>query len=98
MLTRERVDCNQQEEHKPTLPPGSIYSEEEILVLGPWQQIRQRLLSPIAFVLARLGLSADMLSYASVIFGLGFFLLAPFQFTIAFWLLVASIICDGLDG
>jgi phosphatidylglycerophosphate synthase len=67
-------------------------------VLGPWQQIRQRLLSPIAFVLARLGLSADMLSYASVIFGLGFFLLAPFQFTIAFWLLVASIICDGLDG
>ncbi len=98
MLTRERVDCNQHVEYKPTLPPGSIYSEEEIRVLGPWQQIRQRLLSPIAFVLARLGLSADMLSYASVIFGLGFFLLAPFQFTVAFWLLVASIICDGLDG
>jgi CDP-alcohol phosphatidyltransferase len=25
-------------------------------------------------------------------------LLAPFQFAIAFWLQVASILCDGLDG
>jgi len=39
-----------------------------------------------------------MLSFASVFFGLGFFLLAPFQFAMAFWLLVASVICDGLDG
>lgn len=98
MLSRGRVDTNQREEHEPTLPPGSIYSDEETLVLGPWQQMRQGLLGPIAFVLARLGLSADMLSYISVIFGLGFFLLAPFQFAVAFWLLVASIVCDGLDG
>ncbi len=39
-----------------------------------------------------------MLSYISVAFGIGFFLLAPFYFALAFWLLVASIICDGLDG
>jgi phosphatidylglycerophosphate synthase len=39
-----------------------------------------------------------MLSYASVLFGLGFCLLAPFQFEVAFWLLIASIVCDGLDG
>lgn len=77
---------------------GSIYSEDEALVLGPWQKVRQRLLTPIAFVLSRLGVSADMLSFASVAFGIGFFLLAPFQFTLAFWLLIASIICDGLDG
>ncbi len=77
---------------------GSIYSEDEALVLGPWQRIRQRFLSPIAFVLSRLGISPDMLSFASVGFGIGFCVLAPFQFTIAFWLLVASIICDGLDG
>ncbi len=86
------------EQHTPTLPPGSIYSDEEVLVLGPWQQMRQRLLAPIAFVLSRLGISADMLSYASVLLGMGFCLLAPFQFAIAFWLLVASVICDGLDG
>src|SRR6266536_2545269 len=77
---------------------GSIYSEDEALVLGPWQRIRQRFLSPIAFVLSRLGISPDMLSFASVGFGIGFCVLAPFQFTIAFWLLVASVICDGLDG
>ncbi len=39
-----------------------------------------------------------MLSFASVVLGIGFFLLAPFQFTVAFWLLVASVICDSLDG
>lgn len=77
---------------------GSIYSEDEELVLGPWQRIRQGFLSPIALVLSRVGISPDMLSFTSVILGLGFCLLAPFQFTIAFWLLVASIICDGLDG
>src|SRR5947209_10625552 len=77
---------------------GSIYSEDEALVLGPWQRMRQRILTPIAFVLSRLGISPDMLSFASVGLGIGFCLFAPFQFTVAFWLLIASIICDGLDG
>jgi phosphatidylglycerophosphate synthase len=77
---------------------GSIYSEDEELVLGPWQRIRQGFLGPIAYVLSRLGISPDMLSFTSVVFGIGFCLFAPFQFTVAFWLLVASIICDGLDG
>ncbi len=77
---------------------GSIYSEDEELVLGPWQQIRQKTLTPIAFVLSRLGITPDMLSFTSVALGVGFCLLAPFQFTLAFWLLVASVICDGLDG
>lgn len=77
---------------------GSIYSEDEERWLGPWQRIRQFVLAPIAALLSRLGISPDMLSYASVAFGVGFFLLAPFHFTIAFWLLVASVICDGLDG
>lgn len=77
---------------------GSIYSEDEERVLGPWQRIRQYLLAPIAVILSRLGISPDMLSYTSVAFGIGFFLLAPFHFAVAFWLLVTSIICDGLDG
>lgn len=77
---------------------SSIYSEDEERVLGPWQKIRQFFLAPIAAVLSRLGISPDMLSFASVALGIGFFLLAPFRFTIAFWLLVASVICDGLDG
>lgn len=77
---------------------GSIYSEDEELVLGPWQRIRQGFLGPIAYVLSRLGISPNMLSFTSVVFGIGFCLFAPFQFTVAFWLLVASIICDGLDG
>jgi phosphatidylglycerophosphate synthase len=104
MTPRERMDDEQgeehivQEQHMLILPPGSIYSDEEVRVLDPWQRLRQRFLGPIAVLLARLGLSADMLSFASVLFGLGFFLLAPVQFAVAFWLLVASIVLDGLDG
>jgi phosphatidylglycerophosphate synthase len=77
---------------------GSIYGEDEERVLIPWQRIRQRLLAPIAALLSRLGIGPNLLSYTSVIMGIGFCLLAPFQFAVAFWLLVASIICDGLDG
>lgn len=77
---------------------GSIYSEDEARVLVPWQKMRQALLSPIARLLAYLGISADALSYVSVALGIAFCLLAPTHFTIAFWLLVASVICDGLDG
>ena len=107
MITQERTQQKQsgsnqalssEDQHISALPPDSIYSDEEVLVLGPWQKMRQRLLSPIAFVFSRLGISADMLSYISVLLGLGFCLLAPFQFAVAFWLLVASVVCDGLDG
>jgi phosphatidylglycerophosphate synthase len=98
------IQCGEREsshvkERQMKIPPfESIYSEVEERVLGPWQRIRQRLLAPIAIVLSRLGISADMLSFASVLFGLGFFLMARTQFEIAFWLLIASVICDGLDG
>jgi phosphatidylglycerophosphate synthase len=98
MITQERSDQQADEQPDPALPPGSMYSDEEVLVLGPWQRARQRLLGPIAFILARLGISADLLSYASVLLGLGFCLLATLHFEIAFWLLVASVVCDGLDG
>src|SRR5437660_4248858 len=77
---------------------GSIYSEEEERVLGPSQRIRQRLLSPVAALLSYLGISPDALSFSSVALGIGFFFLAPINFAVAFWLLVVSIVFDGLDG
>ncbi|HCP73847.1 MAG TPA: hypothetical protein DIU08_04310 [Ktedonobacter sp.] len=107
MITQKYGDEIQAGEQAPSLVTeqlvststcGSIYSGEEERFLGPWQRIRQRFLAPVAFVLKRLGISADMLSFVSVILGIGFFLFAPFQFTVAFWLLMASIACDGLDG
>ncbi len=97
-MTQEHIDNKQDKQPVPVFSAGSIYSDEEVHWLGRWQKMRQVVLSPVALVLSRLGLSANMLSIASVLFGLGFFLLAPFHFEIAFWLLVASIICDGLDG
>src|SRR5512146_2145773 len=87
MITRKRPDQKQDNGKQsssaqrlliPALPPGSIYSDEEVRVLGPWQKMRQRFLSPIVFVLSRLGIRADILSYTSVLLGLGFCLLASF--------------------
>ena len=77
---------------------GSIYSEDEARFLVPWQKMRQAALSPVARLLVYLGISADTLSYISVVLGIAFCLIAPVYFTLAFWLLIASVICDGLDG
>lgn len=77
---------------------SSIYSEDEARWLVPWQRTRQFFLRPVAALLLRLGIGPDMLSYVSVALGIGFCLLAPFWFTLAFWLLAASVVCDGLDG
>lgn len=77
---------------------GTIYSEEEARVLGPLQRLRQWLLAPISAILARLGIRPDMLSYASVGLAAGFCLLSQIRFAVAFWLLVAAFLCDGLDG
>jgi len=76
----------------------SIYSDDEQRVLVPSQRIRQYVLGPLATLLARLGISPDILSFTSVALGMGFCLLAPISFTLAFWLLMASLLCDGLDG
>jgi phosphatidylglycerophosphate synthase len=106
MMTRDLPDrqpraqegCKPATDQPPVLLPGSIYSDEEVRLLGPWQTLRQRWLTPVAAVLARLGISANLLSYVSVALGLGFCLLAPWRYEIAFWLLAASVLCDGLDG
>jgi phosphatidylglycerophosphate synthase len=77
---------------------GTICSEEEERILSPLQGGRQRLLAPVTNVLIHLGITADMVSFASVGFACGFCLLAAHLFVAAFWLLVAAFICDGLDG
>lgn len=77
---------------------GSIYSDSEERVLGPWQKWRQVVLGRPVLLLIHLGLTPDMLSLVSAALGLGFFLLAPVWFSLAFWLLVASVIFDGFDG
>jgi len=77
---------------------SSIYSDDEERLLVPWQKIRQVFLAPLARLLSYLGITPDMLSFTSVGLGIVFFLLAPVNFTLAFWFLAASILCDGLDG
>jgi phosphatidylglycerophosphate synthase len=76
----------------------SIYSDSEERVLGFGQKVRQMVLAPLAMLLSRLGITPDMLSFFSVILAIGFCLLAPVYFTLAFWLLCAALVCDALDG
>lgn len=106
MVTQDLPDRQAHEDRResasdqppPVLPHGSIYSDEEVRLLGPWQALRQRWLTPVAAMLARGRISANVLSYISVALGLGFCLLAPWHYELAFWLLAASVLCDGLDG
>ncbi len=76
----------------------SIYSASEGRFLYTWQRIRQTLLLPLAVGLDRLKIRPDMLSWSSVILGVGFFFLARRRFDVAFWLLVGSVLLDTLDG
>lgn len=76
----------------------SIYSASEGRFLYTWQRIRQTLLFPLAVGLDRLKIRPDMLSWSSVILGVGFFFLARTRFDVAFWLLVGSVLLDTLDG
>jgi CDP-diacylglycerol--glycerol-3-phosphate 3-phosphatidyltransferase len=76
----------------------SLYTTEEARILKPWQKIRQKILHPVTKLLILLKLTPNRLSYLSVISGAIFCLLANQYFSIAFWFLVISVICDGLDG
>lgn len=76
----------------------SLYSDSEGSFLYPWQRLRQVVLLPFAAALDALHITPDMLSWASVALGAGFFFLARLRFDIAFWLLVSSVILDGVDG
>jgi phosphatidylglycerophosphate synthase len=76
----------------------SIYSGSEERFLYAAQRVRQTLLLPLAAALDRLRITPDMLSWTSVILGVGFFFLARFRFGVAFWLLVGSVFLDALDG
>src|SRR2546430_796943 len=67
-------------------------------MLALWQKVRQAIFAPIAALLLCIGVDPNTISYTSVVLAIGFFLLAPFRFAIAIWLLLASVICDGLDG
>jgi phosphatidylglycerophosphate synthase len=95
-------ETRQNEIDDQTEPPQrrfrSIYSASEGRFLYTWQRIRQKLLFPLAVGLDRLKIRPDMLSWASVILGIGFFFLARERFDVAFWLLVGSVLLDTVDG
>lgn len=76
----------------------SLYSDSEARLLYPWQRLRQVVVFPLVAMLDALRITPDMLSWASVILGAGFFFLARLRFDIAFWLLVGSVLLDALDG
>ena len=70
----------------------------ESLVMVPFRILRQQLFSPFTALLARIGVTADMISFAALVPALGFCVMAPLNFSIALWLMVAALMCDGLDG
>src|ERR1051326_2561753 len=87
-------EAEQPDQHQ----PQSLYSGSEARLLYPWQRLRQIILLPLAAGLDALHITPDMLSWASVILGAGFFFVARLRFDIAFWLLVGAVFLDAIDG
>jgi phosphatidylglycerophosphate synthase len=73
-------------------------SHLEAMFLVPLRRLRQKLFGSFTTLLACLGIRADMLSFASALPGIGFFLLARSHLTMAFCLLFVSFALDNLDG
>lgn len=73
-------------------------SQIETLFFAPLRQLRQNLFGSFTAFLARLGINANMISILSILPAIGFCLLVPEYFSIAFWLFIASLVLDGLDG
>ena len=94
----ETKESEPQQAEPPRRRLRSIYSGSEGRFLYPWQRVRQTLLLPLAAALDKLRITPDMLSWASVTLGIGFFFVARLRFDIAFWLLVGSVFLDALDG
>src|SRR5689334_11100894 len=69
----------------------SIESSLESSFMAPLRALRQKLLGPFALLLAQLGVTADMISFAALIPALGFCLLAPSHFTLALCLMAISL-------
>ncbi len=94
----ETKESEPQQAKRPERRLRSIYSGSEERFLYTWQRVRQTLLLPVAAALDKLHIRPDMLSWASVVLGAGFFFVARLRFDIAFWLLVGSVFLDALDG
>jgi phosphatidylglycerophosphate synthase len=94
----ETKESEPQQAKRPERRLRSIYSGSEERFLYTWQRVRQTLLLPVAAALDKLHIRPDMLSWASVVLGAGFFFAARLRFDIAFWLLVGSVFLDALDG
>lgn len=62
------------------------------------ERLKGLIFSPIIFILKKLGVTANMVSYASAAFGVAatFYLWQDWQ--ISAWLIIISVLLDGIDG
>jgi len=62
------------------------------------EKMKEYVLGPLASLLVKLGITASMISYLSGIFGILSAIYIFFDIKIAFFLLIFSLLLDGLDG
>lgn len=66
-----------------------------------YQQIairRSQVFKPIAILLSKFGITPDLVTFAGVVLMAAFVFEASHNLTSAFWLLVATLLCDQVDG
>lgn len=81
-----------------TTTPSDCYSAGDRRMMSLWSSLRANQLRPLLALLARFGVSADMVTLLALISGLAFALLLPWSPLAALTALAFHVILDGLDG
>ena len=83
---------------EPKLSAHDCYSENERGTMLAWQNMRSASLAPTLAWLTRMRITADHLTWASLVLGVIAAALLPFAPWPAMWTLLAHATLDGLDG
>lgn len=79
-------------------PPSDSYSTAERRILAPARGILGAVYGPIARVLARLGVSPNVVSLSQILVGVAVVVLIPTQPRVALALFMVALALDGIDG
>ncbi len=76
----------------------SVYASAEKKYMDLFQRFKGKVFSPLIKLLIKLGITANHLSYTSIISGILFLVFIQKNITVALGFLILSIFLDGIDG
>lgn len=77
---------------------ADVYGASERKYIVAFQKRKDKFLSPVLKLFMKLGITANMLSYMSIILGILFFVYIQKDIGIALWIIIAAVAFDLMDG